>query len=62
MAWGEETHHAVELGPLIALGLALGVLRLAGAELAEVLGSLGDDILEELECYTAEGGPCPWSL
>jgi hypothetical protein len=30
------------------------VLRLAGAELTEVFGSLGYDIFEELEFYAAE--------
>lgn len=57
-----ETDHAVELGPLVALRLPLGVLRLARAELAEVLGGLGDDVLEELKGYTAEGRPCPSSI
>jgi hypothetical protein len=44
-----ETHYAVELGALVALGTTPGVLALAGAELAEVLCCLGDDILEEFE-------------
>jgi hypothetical protein len=39
----------VELGALVALGTTPGVLALAGAELAEVLCCLGDDILEEFE-------------
>jgi hypothetical protein len=45
----------MELGALVALGLAAGVLGLAGAELAEILGGLGDDVLEELEGDAAEG-------
>lgn len=44
-----ETHYAVELGALVALGTTSGVLTLAGTELAEVLCCLGDDILEEFE-------------
>lgn len=46
-----DTHYAVELGALVALGTTSGVLTLAGTELAEVLCCLGDDILEELEGY-----------
>lgn len=45
----------MELGALVALRPARGVLGLPGAELAEVLGCLGDDILEELEGDAAEG-------
>jgi hypothetical protein len=45
----------VELGALVALGPAGGVLGLAGAELAEVLGRLGDYILEQLKGDAAEG-------
>ena len=46
----EVLDDAVELGALVAEGLpgAAGAL-LAGAESAEVLGSLGDDVSEELE-------------
>jgi len=43
----------VELGPLVPLRPAQVVLRLAGAELAEVLGCLGHYILEELKGYPA---------
>jgi hypothetical protein len=50
----------VELGALVALGLAVGVLGLAGAELAKVLGRLGDDILEELKGDAAEGLTWDW--
>lgn len=57
---GEGTHDAVELGGLVALRLALGVPRLAGAELAEVLGRLGDGVLEELKGHAAEG--CAWPV
>ena len=49
------TCDAVELGALVALGLAAGVLGLAGAELAEILGRLGNDVLEKLEGNTAKG-------
>ena len=52
----------MKLGPLVALRLALRILRLAGAELAEVLGCLGHDILEELKRYAAEGRPYLLSL
>ena len=55
MARAGLTCDAVELGALVALGLATGVLGLAGAELPEVLGGLGDDVLEKLECDAAEG-------
>ena len=48
--------------PLVALGLPLGVLRFASAVLAEVLGGLGDDILEELKGDAAKRRPCPASL
>ena len=45
----------MELGRLVALGPAGGVLGLAGAELAEVLGRLGNYILEQLKGDAAEG-------
>lgn len=44
----------MELGSLVALRPAGGVLGLAGAELAKVLSGLGDDVLEELERDAAE--------
>lgn len=47
------TDDAVELGALVALGPALGVLALAGAELAEVFGGAGDDVGEEFKGYAA---------
>lgn len=47
------TDDAVELGAFVALGPALGVLALAGAELAEVFGGAGDDVGEEFEGYPA---------
>lgn len=53
-----RTYHAVELGPLVALRLPLRVPRLAGAELAEVLGRLGDGVLEELKGHAAERRAC----
>jgi hypothetical protein len=46
-------YYSVELGSLVALWPALVVLRLAGAELAEVLGCSRDDIFEEFEGYPA---------
>lgn len=46
---------AVELGAFVALGAAQVVLRLAGAELAEVLGGLGDGVGEEFDFEAAEG-------
>jgi hypothetical protein len=48
----------VELAPLVALRPPEMVLRLARAELAEVLGGLGDYIGEELELDAAERFSC----
>lgn len=45
----------MKLAALVALGSADSVLGLAGAELSEVLGGLGDDIFEELERDAADG-------
>lgn len=45
----------MKLGALVALGSTGRVLRLAGAELAKVFGSLGHDIFEELKGDAAEG-------
>jgi hypothetical protein len=50
----------VEFTPFISLGPPEVVLRLAGAELAEILGGLGDDIGEELELDSAQG--FTWSV
>jgi hypothetical protein len=50
-----QTYDAVELAALVALRAPEVVLRLTGAELAEVLGGLGDDISEELELDPSEG-------
>lgn len=44
----------MELGSLVALRPACGVLGLARAELAEVLGCLGNNIFEELKGDAAE--------
>jgi hypothetical protein len=49
MEEGRKTNNAMELGPLVPLGPTEVVLGLAGAELAEVFGGFGDDVLEELE-------------
>lgn len=51
----QGTNDAVELGALVALWPAYIALGFAGAELAEVLSGLGDDVLEELEGDAAEG-------
>lgn len=48
------TDYTVELGALVALRPALGVLGLAGAELAEVLSRLWHNIVEELERDAAQ--------
>lgn len=40
----ESLDYAVETGVFVALWLALWILRFAGAELAEVFGSLWDDV------------------
>jgi hypothetical protein len=55
---GVSTHNTVELGTLVAAGLALGVLVLARGELTEILGSLGDDVVEELKLDATEGLAC----
>ncbi len=44
----------MESRPLVPLRAAQVVLRLAGAELPEVLGRLGHRVLEELEGYAAQ--------
>lgn len=49
------TNYSVKFGALVALRSVLVVLALAGAELAEVLGCLGDDIFEEFKGYPAQG-------
>jgi len=45
----------MKLAPLITLRSPEMVLCLSGAELTEVLGSLGHDVCEELELDSAEG-------
>lgn len=50
-------YHPVELGPFVALGSALRVLRLARTELAEVLRSSRRDVGEELHFDTAQRLP-----
>lgn len=50
-----RTYHAVELGPLVTLGFTVGVLGLAGAELAEVLCGAGSFVREEFHFHAAEG-------
>lgn len=54
----EILDHAVEPGALVALRSALGVFRLAGAELAEVFGRLGGDVCEEFHLDAAERFSC----
>lgn len=49
-----ETHDSVKFATFVALRSTQVVLRLSGAELAEVLGGLGDYIGEELELDSAE--------
>lgn len=51
----DKTYNTVELAPLVPLRPAKVVLALARAELAEVLGRLGDDVFEELKGDAAEG-------
>lgn len=48
------TYDAVKLGTLVALGTANVALGLARAELAEILSSLGNHVLEELKGDTAK--------
>lgn len=45
----------MEFAPFVSLRPSGGALTLAGAELSEVLGGLGDDVFEELESYATEG-------
>lgn len=49
----EVFDHTMELAPLVALRPPSVVLRLAGAELAEVLSSLGRHIFEQLHLDSA---------
>ena len=51
----EGGDYAVEFGPFVALRATEGGLRLAGAELSEVFGGLGDGVGEELDQDAAEG-------
>ena len=46
---GKKTYHAVELAPFVTQWLSARTARLAGAELAEVLGGAGDDVGAEQE-------------
>ncbi len=48
----------MEAGAFVALRPPLGVLRLAGAELAEVFRGFGDDVGEEFHFDAAEGFAC----
>lgn len=50
-------YHPVELGSFVALGPALRVLRLASAELAEVLRGARGDVGEELHFDAAQRLP-----
>lgn len=50
----------MELAALVALGLAAVVFGLAGAELAEVLGRLGNYIFEQFHLDPAQ--LLPWLL
>lgn len=53
VATRRDTYYPVELGSLVALRPALGLV-LACAELPEVLGCSGHHILEEFKRYPAE--------
>lgn len=55
---GRGTHNPVEFTALVALWPTQVILRLAGTELSEVLGSLGDYIAKELEGYAAQRLSC----
>jgi hypothetical protein len=50
-----RTHHSVELGALVTLRTSAAAFGLAGTELAEILGRLGDEFAEELYFDAAEG-------
>jgi hypothetical protein len=49
------SYYTVKLAAFVALRSADRVLGLAGAELAKVLGRLGNDIFEELKGDAAKG-------
>lgn len=49
-----ETYHAVELAPLVPERLTAFTLRLASAELTEILGGFGDGVGEEFHFDAAE--------
>lgn len=58
---GRKTHDAVKLGALVALRPPGRVLGLTGAELAEVVGRLGDEVAEELKGDAAQRFACEGS-
>ena len=45
----ESLDYTVEAGVFVALGLTLGILGFAGAELAEIFGGFGGNIFAELD-------------
>jgi len=54
------TDHAVKLAPLVPLRLAQAALRLARAELAEILRRFGDHLFEQLDFDPAQRLAWPW--
>lgn len=49
-----ETYDTMKLAALVALGLSAIVLGFARAELSKILGSLRNDILEQLHLDSAQ--------
>lgn len=54
----DMTYHSVEFASLVALCAPIGGFMLAGAELAEILGRLGDRVGEEVEFDPAQWFSC----
>jgi len=52
---GKENYNPMKLAPFVALRLAPGILTLASAKLAKILGSAWDNVSEELKGDAAEG-------
>ena len=53
--WEEVSYHTMKLAPLVPLRSPQTILRLARAELAEILGGAGDDMAEQFDLDAAKG-------
>lgn len=56
--WYSSTYNTVKLAPLVALGLASVIFRLASAELAEIFSGSWDHIPEQLHLDAAQSLTC----